>query len=137
MSQLSIDFKQHILSQYIPHQRGSGFKSLAHQYNIAGGGMTIKRWYDDWNGSKESLRHKKGAGRPPIMNQQQIIKHIKHPLDKANQSHTPINYRKVLNEITNKTNLQPSIRTVQNYGEQLKGKKTKGIKRTAEESKIT
>jgi hypothetical protein len=136
MHQYSSDFKHHILSQYSSLHRGSGFSSLAHQYNIPNGAMTIKRWHDHWDGTIQSLQHKKGAGRPHIMNQQQVKIYVKQQIQKANQSHIRINYRKILNDITNKTALRPSIQTIRRYGkEQLGVRKTKGVKRTADESK--
>jgi transposase len=136
MSQLNATAKHHILLEYSPCTATHSFSALATRHNIAGGERTVRRWHKQWDGTVESLQHKKGAGRPHIMEEEDVEKYVATPIRRANRAHKRVNYRKVLDDITNKTDLQPSYRTVRRYGkDELKGKKTRGVKRTAEESK--
>jgi hypothetical protein len=90
MGKYSPVFKHNILTQYTPHQRGNGFKSLAIRFNIIGGQSTLKRWYDRWDGTVHSLERTNGSGRTTIMNKIDMNKYISTPI-KQKKSKTSIN----------------------------------------------
>src|SRR5689334_13400326 len=117
MKHFSATTKHHILLEYSPRSATNSFSALAARHGVKGGWRTIKSWFDQWDQTVESLQRKEGSGRPRIMNKQQVERHIAVPIRKANQSHKPISYPKVLEGIAQKTDLQPSLRTVQRYGE--------------------
>lgn len=75
---------QHPKHEYQPLKRSKGFDRLAAQYNIPSGGGTIKRWYDQWDGTAASLDHQSGAGRPTILNKIEIKQHILVPIRRSN-----------------------------------------------------
>lgn len=129
MGKYSPNFKQNILTQYAPNQHQNGFHSLATRYKIPGGASTIKRWYDRWNGSIESLNRKASSGRKPILNTQQIKQYIGNIVKKKNQNHQHINYYTIQQQIKQKTNKSISLRTVQRYGKEKLGIKKRRTKK--------
>jgi transposase-like protein len=131
----SPDFKQHILQQYIPKEYGHGFEALAKQFDVPGGHSTIRRWYIEWNGNEQSLKHKKGAGRPKILTDSQINTHVLNYTRSKNQKHKAIRYRDVMDRVRKFSRKQVSLRTIQRYGKELEIKKKKTIKRTEVECK--
>jgi transposase len=71
MTKYPPSFKHHILSQYQSKQYGKGLHSLARYYNIKGGRQALQYWYNQWNGTIDSLKHKHGTGRPTKLNSTQ------------------------------------------------------------------
>lgn len=43
----------------------------------------------------ESLRHKRGAGRPRILTEQQVQRHIVQPIRRSNRLHRAIHYQPI------------------------------------------
>jgi hypothetical protein len=48
--------------------------------------------YTRWNGNVESLKHRHGAGRPSLLNTQQIKQYILTPIKKKNKQHKAVHY---------------------------------------------
>lgn len=137
MGKYSPHLKHFILTLYSPKQRGHGFKSLAARFDIKGGGATVKRWYDRWNGTLASFHHRRGAGRPTILSRPQIKQHILAPIRKKNRKFISNNYIDIRNSIEQKTGTSISLRSIQRYGkhkEAIKKKRTK--KKTTLECKL-
>jgi transposase len=131
------EYKQFILTKYRRNSRGFGFAALAQQYGIAGGGRTIQRWYEQWNGTAASLQHKYGAGRPPLLNEEEVIQHITTPIQKKNRQSHPVHYTNLLRPLQEQTGKKISLRTIQRYGKKnarIKSKRT--IKKTEWECKF-
>jgi transposase len=132
----SPQLKHHILSQYQPHSHQNSYESLAARYNITGGGSTIRKWHDKWDGTPESLERKKGSGRPHLLTRTQVYRYISQPIIKKNRQHRPVHYPTLVESVRMKTGLTNISRwTVQREGKKLGVKKERGIKRTSEESK--
>ena len=70
------DFKQHVLQHYQACVVSSGFAALATRFAIRGGARTVHRWYHRWDGSMASLQRRPGGGRPRILSQQEVQRHI-------------------------------------------------------------
>jgi hypothetical protein len=138
MNRYPAPFKHYILTQYQPHSRGNGFKSLARKYDITGGGATIKYWYDRWNGGAESLESKPSTGRPSILSSEEIHQYIGTHIKRKNRNSKPVHYTDLFDSIQEKTGKRMSLRTIQRYGKEkegVKGKRTK--KRTTKERRRT
>jgi hypothetical protein len=129
--------KHRILTQYQPHCRGKGFKALAQQHGIQGGGRTIKYWYDRWDGTVASLeRQPAGAGRPRILSSEEIKQHIGAQVKKKNRLPEPAHYTQLIYSVKEKTGKQVSLRTIQRYGKEEESiRDNRAIKRTREERK--
>lgn len=112
------ELKHFILSQYRSNTRGSGFDALAQKYSVAGGGKTIQRWYEQWNGTADSLRRKPGAGRPHLLSEDEVHQHITTPIRKNNRRAKPVQYRDILAPLREETGKRVSLRTVQRYGKE-------------------
>jgi hypothetical protein len=137
MAQLSSQTKHHILLEYRPHSPTHSFSALAATHGVAGGKRTIMRWHKQWNGTAQSLEHRKGAGRPRVLSRVQVTRHVRTPILAANRSHRPIHYTSLLPKAQQKTHKQISIRTLRRYGQQqLHVKQKHTTKRTADESNI-
>ena len=121
MSEYSPKLKHKILSLYSPHQRGSGFDALAARFLIDGGGRTVQRWHERWNGTVESLQHKQGAGRPPLLSSEETKEHITDVVRAANQHRDPIHYPAIHSSAAADTDKQVSLRTIQRYGKEKEG----------------
>lgn len=115
------ELKHFILTKYQSNRRGYGFDSLAQQYGIEGGGRTLQRWYDQWDGTVESLKRKPGSGRPMLLNEEEIHQYITTPIRKKNRSSCPVRYRDVLQPLRENTGKSPSLRTVRRYGKENAG----------------
>jgi transposase len=131
------ELKQFILNQYRCKRHGSGFDALAQRYEIAGGGKTIQRWYQQWDGTVESLKKKPGAGRPRLLEEAEITQHISIPIKRKNRRSQPIHYTDILRPLQEQTQKKISLRTVQRYGKEnaeINSKRT--IKKTKWECKF-
>jgi transposase len=124
--------KHFILTKYQPHRRGSGFDALAQQYGIAGGGRTIKDWYDRWDGTPDSLKRKSGSGRPRLLSEEEVQQYITTPIRKKNRKHTPVHYKDVLQPLRENTGKSVSVQTVRRYGKENVGINSK---RTSKKTK--
>jgi hypothetical protein len=132
----SAEVKQEILSHYHKGQRGSGFAALARRFQVAGGGGTISRCFDQWDGTIASLQQPQGVGRPPILQPADIQQHIGTVVQSHNRHHQSIHYPDLLQPVRAATHTSLSLRTLQRYGKQtlhIKNKFTK--KRTLRECK--
>jgi hypothetical protein len=138
MPQLTPKQKHDILTIYSQNKHKHSFESLAHQYDIKGGKKTLIRWYQQWNGTAQSLERKKGSGRPTILTPQQVKDYIQIPIRNKNRSFKPIHYPQLLPSIQKKSSTQVSIQTVRRIGHQQLGVRQKRTKkRTAQERKQT
>jgi hypothetical protein len=136
MSCYPTHLKHRILTQYQPNCRGNGFKALAHNYGIKGGGRTIKYWYDRWDGTLESLEPKPSTGRPNILSSTEIKQYIGTPIKRKNRRSEPVHYTELIDTIGEKTGKRVSLRTIQRYGREKEGIKEKRTKkRTIQERK--
>src|SRR3954452_12028505 len=98
-----VQLKQHILKQYKRNCRGKGFEALAQRYGIQGGERTIRRWYNQWDGTAASLEHKPGAGRPTILSSEEVKQCITTPIRKKNSKAEPVHYTNILGTVQEKT----------------------------------
>ena len=136
MKQFTPQQKHEILLEYTPYSRTHSFSALARRHNVVGGKSTVKKWFDRWNYTIASLKHKKVAGRPRILTPAEVKHNIQTPIMKANQAHKPIHYTNIKTEVERKTGKEISIQTIRRYGkEECGGKQINGRKRTADECK--
>jgi transposase len=128
-------FKHTILSHYRAGDRAASFRALAHRFAVQGGAAVIQRWHQRWDGTPQSLQHKKGAGRPRAMSKREVQQHVRMPILRANRAHKAVHYTTLLPTVRAKTGKQIALRTLQDYGkEELGVKQRRGKKRTADES---
>jgi transposase len=128
--------KHTILSHYRAGVRGAGFAALARRFAVQGGASAIQRWHQRWDGTPQSLQHKKGAGRPRVLSRREVQQHVRAPILRANNAHKAVHYPGLLQSVRTKTGKQIALRTLQNYGKrELRAKHRRGKKRTADESK--
>ncbi len=130
--------KQLILSKYQCRSRGEGFDALAARYGIQGGGRTIQRWYERWDGTPASLEPKRSTGRPTALSSTEVQQYITAPIKRENRRSHPIRYTDLLRPIREKTGKRVSLRTIQQYGKENAGINSRNTKkRTANERKYT
>ena len=138
MKQFTAEQKHEIILEYQPHSPTHSFPALAARHAVAGGAETVRKWHQRWDGTAASLQHKKGAGRPRILTPSEIQHYVTVPIRHLNRAANRVRYTKVAVQVREKTGKHVSDRTVQRIGkEELGGKKTRGRKRSAEESKYT
>jgi transposase len=138
MKELSAEAKHHILLEYQPNCRAHSFSALAGRHAIPGGGRTVQRWHEQWNGTVQSLQHKAGAGRPRTLSAAHVNRLIRAPIIAANRAHRAVHYTSLLPQVQHKSGADISLRTLQRYGKEeigATGKRTR--KRTAKECKST
>jgi transposase len=127
MKQFSADVKHSILLEYRPHTTTHSFSALAARHNIGGGERTVRNWFKRWNGIVESLKHKKGYGRPRALTLTHSKQYILTPVIKANRKHHAIHYTQLIAPLQQKLKKKVSIRTIRRYGKemhQIKGNRT-------------
>jgi hypothetical protein len=136
MPQLTPNEKHNILTIYSHNQHKHSFESLAHQFDIKGGGRTIQNWFAKWDGTPQSLERRKGSGRASILTPREVKDTIQIPLRNKNRASKPVHYTELLPSITEKTGKKISIQTVRRIGhDQLGAKQKRTNKRTAVETK--
>lgn len=136
MKQFTPEHKHAILLEYAPQSDSHSFAALARRHSIKGGRQTVHLWYQRWDGSIASLQHKKGAGRPCLLDQQQVKRFIAAPIHQLNQSSAVVRYGKIAEQVRRKTHTSISNTSVRRIGlKQLGAKKIVGKKRSAEECK--
>jgi transposase len=137
MPLLTPEFKQHVLQHYQEGVEGSGFNALAARFGMPGKGSTIRSWHSRWDGSIESLQRKPGGGRPRILSEQQVQRHIVQHIRRSNRLHKAVHYAPLRAQLIAATHKQPSLRTVQRYGHDVQVTQRRTKKRTAKERQLT
>jgi transposase len=138
MKQFTPEQKHEILLDYTPHSASHSFAALAARHAVAGGRDVVRRWHDRWDGTAVSLQHKAVSGRPHALTLTEVTRHIVPPIRRANRAARSVRYTSVAEQVRQKTGKAVSDRTVQRIGkEQLGARKTRGKKRTSEESECT
>jgi transposase len=127
------DFKQHVLEHYRAGVAGSGFAALAARFAVPGGASTVRGWHSHWDGSVSSLQRRPGGGRPRILSEQQVQRHIVEPIRRRNRQHKAVHYQPIRAQLIAATGKQPSARTVRRYGHDEAVKQQRTIKRTVRE----
>lgn len=136
MKHFTPEQKQIILEEYAYDPSRPSFSILASRHSVTGGRRTLQNWYQRWDGSVESLRHQKGAGRPRILDKRQVKQYIETPIRKANRSSCPIHYTNLHSSFVAKTHQSISLTTFQLYGQRdVNIKEQRTIPRTEHESK--
>jgi hypothetical protein len=134
MKQFSPQEKHSILLHYQRDTPTQSFASLAFTHNVKGGRKTVQRWHERWNGTVESLQHKKGAGRPRALSKAQVTRSVKPRILGANRNHRAVHYTSILPAVREATRTQVSIQTLRRYGkEELNAHNKRTIKRTNNE----
>ncbi len=136
MLHFSAEVKHHILLEYSPQDTTRSFAALARRHAVKEGERVVRRWHARWNGGPVSLERKRGTGKVRLLSRAQVQRHIATPIRHANRAHRAIHYPDLMHRVRAATGTEVSLRTVRRYGEEeLGARKSRGIKRTAEESK--
>jgi hypothetical protein len=130
----SFQQKHNILLHYRAGVRGAGFDAVAARFAVTGGGKTLQRWHQQWDGTALSLNIKARPGRPRILSSRQVQQHVRAPILAANRSRMAVSYTRLLPTVRQKTGKRLSIQTLRRYGKQMLGvKKRRTKKRTEKE----
>jgi transposase len=132
--EVSIDKKQQILQEYQPGVRGKGFKSLAKRYRIESGHKTIRKWYQKWDGTKESLKKESGGDRRSILSEKEKKTLIVGFINKRAKKDAA-NYREVHENIESKTGKKIAVKSVRRLGKELGSTSKKTKRKTPNEGK--
>jgi hypothetical protein len=101
---------------------------------VKGGGRTVQRWHQQWDGTPTSLQHKNGAGRPRTLSIRDVQQYIRAPILAANRQHRAVHYPPLHQSLLHQAGKNVSLRTVQRVGKQQAGVRQKTTrKRTADE----
>jgi transposase len=109
-------FKHSVLRQYAVGIRGHSYRDLAYRYDIQGGPSLIRKWYQHWDGSRQSLERTPGSGRRVLLTPQQVQQYIVRPIRRKNQDHIAISYPELKDNIEQKIGHSISVRTVRRHG---------------------
>jgi transposase len=131
------EFKQLVLQHYSKGVAGSGFAAIAARFAVPGGATTVRSWHSRWDGSVASLQRKAGSGRPRILSDAEVKRHIVEPIRRSNRQRKPVHYQPVRARLIADTGKQPSERTVRRYGHDAAVKNQRTKKRTAKERQYT
>jgi transposase len=114
--QYSADTKHNILTQYKPGVRGCGFTALANRYNIKGGNQLIQLWYNQWNGTPQSLEKHTTSHKKRKLNERDVHKYITRHVVKMNEGGEAVDYTGVKKNVKLKKGKSIPLRTIQRYG---------------------
>jgi transposase len=136
MKQLTPEIKHSILTHYTSPLNNNTLDQILSLHDISVTRQTVYNWLNKWNGTIESLQHEVGAGRPHILTKQEEYNYITAPIRRMNRSYKQVKYTKIANQVREKTGKNITDRTIRLIGKsKLGAKKTRGKKRTLEESK--
>lgn len=127
--------KHTILTHYRAGDRSASFHALAQRFAVRAGASAIRKWYQQWDGTPQSLEAKQRSGRPRVLSRKEVQQHVRAPILRANKAHKAVHYSALLPSVRAKTGKEVSARTLRRYGkEELGAKQRRGKKRTADES---
>jgi hypothetical protein len=136
MKQLTPEVKHSILTHYTSPTNTQSLSTILSLHDVIVSRRSVEKWRSQWDGSIESLQHKKGAGRPSILTQREVYQYITRPIREKNRSYKQVRYTSIAENVRVKTGKMVTDRTIQLIGKKKLGAiKTKGRKRTAEECK--
>ena len=121
------ELKQVIITQYSTRQPTPSFRSLSREFNLSIPSSTLSDWKQQWDGTIQSLKHKKGGGRHRILKKTEVTRYIRQPIQRKNRSHTPIHYPDLLPRVVQNSGRDLSIQTLRRYGNkdaEIKNKST-------------
>jgi transposase len=136
MKQLTPEVKHSILTHYTSSHNNNTLEHILSLHDISISRRTVQNWLNKWNGTIESLQHEPVSGRPHILTTNEVYNYITAPIRRMNRSYKPVRYTKIANQVREKTGKNITDRTIRLIGKnKLGAKRTRGKKRTAEESK--
>ena len=136
MKQISPQLKHSILRHYTSPLNRNSLSTILSLHDVSVSRRAVEKWRERWDGTAASLTHKKGGGRPRILNRNDVYQHITRTIRRKNRSFQKAKYTTIANQVRENTGKSVSDRTIQRIGkEELGAVKTKGRKRTAEECK--
>ena len=134
----SKDFKERVVKYYHDHRSSFSFTDVAKLFGVAGGRMTVSRWYKQFLSYKKQVKTKERTGRPTLWSRAQMNKFITRKIKSKNRLHEPIHYTTLQQEMKEESEGKLSLRTIQRYGKEKLGIKNKPtITRTAQEYKFS
>lgn len=135
MKQLTPEQKHSILTHYTSPNNTQTLDEILSLHDIHISRRSVELWRQRWNGTIESLQHKFVPGRPHILTHKEVTQHITTPIRRKNRAYKKVKYSQVAEHLRENTGKTISDRTVRRIGKQeLSAAKSKGRKRTAEES---
>jgi hypothetical protein len=136
MKQLTPEVKHSILTHYTSPLNRDALPTILSLHDVSATRQSVEYWRKQWNGTIDSLRHKEGAGRPRVLSEAQVRRHIAAPIRNSNRTGRPIHYTQLLPSVQAATHTNVSLQTIQRYGKQdCNAKNIRGRKRTVDESK--
>lgn len=128
--------KHSILTHWSARRTGETLNQILALHDVTASRQAVVQWQRQWDGTVVSLQQKQKTGRPHKLSKAQISRHIAAPIRNANRASRPITYPKLLLQVQAATDTEISLRTIQRYGkEELGVKSKKGVKRTSDECK--
>ena len=138
MKQLTPQRKHDILVHIRDRGDGKRPEQIAALHGVRVDRKTLWRWRRRWRGTPQSLERRAASGRPRALSAQQVARHVRTPILRANRAHRVVHYTKLLPQVRAATGTEVSLQTLRRYGkEEAGGHVRRGKKRTAEESEYT
>jgi hypothetical protein len=136
MKQISAQQKHSILTHYTARRKGETLAEILRLHDVSASRTAVFYWMQQWDGTVDSLQHKGGAGRPRILSQQEVTRHMGTPIRNKNRAAVRVKYIDIQQQVQDRTRKQVSIQTIRRYGkDELGARFIRGKKRTREESK--
>jgi len=134
MVKYTTTFKDHVLREYCPGNRGHSFGALARRFGITGCESVVRTWYHRWKGSPQSLARKPGSGGRYVLTSNQVERYILRPIERRNQQHQPVHYTQLKESVQTAVGHSVSLRTIQRRGKEMVGCRVQStIPRTPQE----
>ena len=136
MKQPTPEQKHSVLTHCAARRDGETVEHILALHDVCASTRAVRKWRQQWNGTIASLQRQPTSGRPRVLSKAQVTRHITAPIRNANRAARAVRYTKLLPQVQAATQTDVSLRTLRRYGkEEARGHKTRGKKRTAEESK--
>lgn len=133
----SPEYKRDVVEYYIQNCSGESFSSTAQKFRIVGGHVTVKRWFDAYDGTLASLAPAFRSGRPRILTDHEVNLIITTPIRRKNRSYQAVKYSDLVPLVEEVTGKIPSLSTIKRYGKQQENKGKSTIKKRKWEGENT
>ena len=114
--QYSAHTKHNILREYKRGVRGCGFHALAKKHHIHGGGQTVASWFQQWNGSPESLQKHTTCNKRRKLDDGEVQQHIRGFVETMNEQGDQVIYKDVKEHVEQETGQPMAYSTLARYG---------------------
>lgn len=112
MQKLTPEQKHSILTHYTSRRDGETLDQIFALHGVKASRQSFFVWMKQWDGTPASLSRAAGSGRPRLLSNGDVKRHVATRIRSCNRSGTPVRYTRLLTAVQAATGQQVSVRTL-------------------------